>query len=689
MASSLRLETFTEAVPLSVSSLAYTSIPLEEGLVDGVRQLVSHTLLSCVNYARNVYPRRPWTFRDIGTGSMAWTAVPEEPRVEPTQELPFSLQRLNFHYHYSRTAWIHLKSSQQCPPLPSGSSQQPSIPCQIDPTVHGFEEDWTKHAAVMGRISFLYASTERLTPDEMMGTDSDDIPSTILYRVVVEYRSLPPTGNRQAVQAEELSMLSFGGSVDDDVKVGALASLYDESAKYVLEIYSVRGKKYKFDLMDSTLSTGLVPVLSINREGDPYIKCLCATVTDHSPVAINSKDKQILDGANVTGNGTETTEGTLAKGEGRKRFAITRMHLTLGGKPRSKDLRELPSFDFMAKSIMQSYLQLNPQPPAMVIATPSGHGLILDPSLAGCIYVNGRYVTQWGNDPRIGSTGVALFGMDLHSIPFWHGRIIDYEALKQAYATLWTEILVDAHLLEYNIPRRLLYRLMMGYEPVDDGYEDDDGAFDDVDTDMDCLETQILAAPSYDRVGVAAKALGTRFTVEFGRLAFPCLDHEVEWVRSALPGRKPVVVPERLIKLLRRGGHFDVQRTVDELMWFANSRPPKHGEEMEVVLAAVDYLMRAGCDDVTHDMIKFVASPEVNDPVAEKGVCRFSRLKEQFCVQERFMSQRLNELGGFLTVEMNGLQETRAYLLGLYIAMEHPDGNVLARYILKSPGVGR
>ena len=631
-----RYETFTEAVPLALSSMAHASLQLDDGVLDGIKQVLSHTLLSCVNYARIVHPPHQWTFRDLVTSPFAWTPNSDG----PPKNLPFALERLQFKHQYSRNAWIYLK---------------PALP-QYDSAYEEIEKDWPEHVGILGRVSLLYTSTEPLTAGELDGTDTDDMPPTILYKVVVESRSLPPTGNQQAVQAEELSMLSFGGSVDDDVKYGALASLYDTTAKYVLEIYSVRGKKYKFDLMDSTLCNGMVPRLPSSSEGDPFVKSLCATVTDHE--------------------NTSTSDD----------YAITQMHLSLEGKPRAK-LDSLPSFDFMTQSIMSAFLLFNPSPPLMATAMPSGHRVLLDSAYAGRIYVNGRYVTTWGKDPRIGSHGAALFGVDLLAIPFWHGRIVDYEAVKHACAQMWHEVLVDARLLELNIARRLLLRLMTGKDTVedeDDQYDEDDG----IDTSVDCLESQVLSSPYYDRVGIAPKALGTRFKMEFGVDAFPCRAHEVDYVRVALPHLKPVVVPHRLRAVLTRGGYFEVQRTVDEL-WFVESRPPKDGDEKDLVLVALQRLEEAGCGDLSADKIAFADIPvRGDDVVGKKSVVRYSEQSQMFSVNKNVLNLSVSEYAGESyaaekrsdSVDWNKL---RAHLLGLYIAQCHPDGRILAQFMLR------
>lgn len=669
-----RYETFTEAVPLSLSSLAHQSIPLNEGVLDGLSQVLQHTLLQCVNYARiAIQPPHPWSFADLTTTPFAWTPYKRETGTseEMVSELPFSLQKMSFIHQYTRNAWIYLSNA-----IPKDLNAETEKQMWKE---NDGNSNWSQQQnGILGRISLLYTSTEALTKGELDGTDTEDMPPCILYKIIVEYRSLPATGNQHAVQAEELSMLSFGGSVDDDVKYGALASLYDEHAKYVLEIYSVRGKKYKFDLMDSTLANGTIPRLP-SRDGvaDPLVKSLCVTVRDQADPK------------------NEETFKAQSSGVG-KHAAITRMHLTMEGKLRHHDkgldtcFENLPPFDYMTNAISCAFLRLNPSPPQMVSASPSGHTLVLDADRAGDIYVNGRYVTTWGDDPGVGSHGVALFSMDLHSVPFWNGRIVDYEAMKEAYAQLWHEILVDARLLHLNIARKLLMRLIKGVDVQDEDDDadlyDTDGEDDAVNTDAhkDCLETLVLAAPQYDRVGIAAKALATRFAFEFGKLAFPCLAHETEWVKSALPDREPVVVPQRLISILRRGGYFDTQKTAD-IVWFTDSRPARDGFESEVVATAVRYLEEAGCTDVDTENVVFVEAPVADNAIARDAVCRWNTDTEQFYVHSGFMTAPVDE---YIGVDTEKMEETRikGYLLGMYIAKAHPAGfgKVLARYLLRN-----
>ena len=738
---------FTEAIPLSLSSMAHTALPLEDGLLDGLKNTIQHTLWSSLSYARKAFGQN-YAPVDLATSSEAWKPT-KLTNLSPDDAIPSNLKKEHgFQHVYQRTALVYLKPAMSKAPIPG---------------------DWTEDPAALARIIFLYATTDEMTPEELNvaeyesedallakqqkakkkkgkkrsaeeisnENDEDATPPppkhVILYKATVEYRSLPATGNQSAVAAEELSMLSFGGSlVDDDVKYGALASLYDDNAKYVLEILGVRGKKYRLDLMDATLSNGTVPSLpsrnpmalvgrEVSRRGrksgaviptDPFVKRLCVSVTDHEP---STKD------ASKTNVSEEEEKKTGANGVNHKNppYSMTTMRLSLEGGfriPHLLNATDLPAPNYYPSQIEKAFLSLRSgdAQPNIVTSMPSGHRLLLDPSEAGKVYIHGRYVTTWGKDPRIGGAMncTALFGMDLHSVPYWHGRIADYDQLMVVYATLWTEILTDAKLISKNIGGLLLSRLITGHDPIvedEDSEEESDSDDDDSDsddeeeepatmrlnTDMNCLESQVMSSSKCDPVGISAKALATKFQNEYAMEGYPCLAHEIDWVKDRLPGRVPVVVPQRLISVLRRGGFFDIKRTSEEV-WFSESRVAKEGTDEEAIVnRTCELLTEAKCNDVKPSSIVFGGNVDLEDPVQTKGLVRINRLLRQYHVNESFLTMDLQQLasGDDAMDEDTGKEETEeskkkriealAMILGMHIAREHPDGNVSMRYMLQ------
>jgi len=755
---------FTEAVPLSLSSIAHTAIPLTDGVLDGLKNTIQHTLWSSLSYARASFGQN-YSPVDLSTSRLAWTPT-KLTNVALEDAIPSHLRKQHgFNHIYQRTALICLRPAMKCDAAsaPAGN--------------------WTDDPAALARINLLYAATDEMTieelnvaehededakqirmakeakkkkknkkrsAEEMSKEDDDDSEEdmappppkhVIMYKATIEYRSLPATGNQTAVRAEELSMLSFGGSlVDDDVKYGALASLYDDNAKYVLEILGVRGKKYQFDLMDATLSDGTVPTLpSLNptiaafgreasRRGkaakadipkDPFVKRLCVTVIDHEPTGFDTKARTADEEKKNSCNAITPKNPS---------FALTTMRLSLEGGlrlPHLLNAADLPPPNYYPDQIEKAFLSLRSNKELVtkktaldtdiVAGMPSGHRLLLDPAEAGKVYIHGRYVTTWGQDPRIGGAMncTALFGMDLHSVPYWHGRIVNYDQLMVAYGTLWAEILTDARLIEKNIGGRLLSRLITGHDPIDedeDESEDDDS--DDEDSDdsdsndeeetapsrlninMSCLESQVMASSTCDPVGISAKALATKFQNEYGKEGYPCLTHEMDWVKDRLPGRVPVAVPQRVIDILRRGGFFDIKRTSDEV-WFTESRPAAESTDEEaLVKRTCELLVEAKCNDVKPSSIVF-GKLAIDDAQQKKGLVRINRLLRQYHVNEAFLTMDLQQLrsGDDMDEEEDKKEESEeakskriealALMLGMHIAREHPDGDVLMRYMLQ------
>lgn len=590
---------FTEAVPLSLSSMAHMAIPLTGGLLDGLKEVIQHTMLASVNYARKTIAPGQWTFGDIHLSHDHFHGklVLAENNKE---KLPTQLQKSGFRHEYIQEAFLFLGP----PTLFAGAGAGAG--------------DWRANNLILGRIVLHFTCKDMLTVEELDADEepNDDMPETVLFKAEVEYRSLPPTGSQEAIEAEELSMLSFGYSIDDDVKYGALAALYDKHAKYVLEVFSVRGKKYKFDLMNATLSDGRVPRWNSDHlSEDPFVKSLCVTVTDHA-------DNQ----------------------------STTRLVFSLDGNLRVP-LEAVPNFHYYANELKNTFLWST----VATLAMPSRQALLLDVDHMGKVFVHGKYMTTWGVDGKIGSHAPALFGMDLHAIPIWHGRIVDYEFVKQAYSTIWREVLIDARLADFNLASRLLSRLMYGKD--DDGYDDED---DVVDTSMECLESQLMSSSNYDPVGICAKALATKFQQEFGKAAFPCTELEVDAIKRCLGHRYPIVVPARLISVLRRGGFSDWKRTMEEL-WFTNGvRPAVSEAETKLVSTVVGKLSHHMELSETH--VVFVKIDD-KDPIAHRNMCRYHWELKKFYVNDQLLSMEKSEFWlGYYICEEYSPASLRDYL---------------------------
>jgi hypothetical protein len=253
-----------------------------------------------------------------------------------------------------------------------------------------------------------------------------------------------------------------------------------------------------------------------------------------------------------------------------------------------------------------------------------------------------------------------LFGWNLqHNIvPAWHGRIQDYHMLKKVYATCWQEIMIDARLRHLDVASLLLERLLYGVNDEEN------------DIHKECLESIVMASPLYDPVGICAKALATRFALEFGPLAVPCLAEHVDWYNNRMGHRHPVVVPQRVLNVLRRGGYFDLVRETMEV-WFstedaAQVRPAAQGYETTVVNQAMTMLKEAGCeDDVTIMFVKI----NVPDPVQNKFMCRYNEAMTQFHINEHVWTL-----------------ERPAAAIALYVAQEHFDGQILLNLVSKVNG---
>jgi hypothetical protein len=71
------------------------------------------------------------------------------------------------------------------------------------------------------------------------------------------------------------------------------------------------------------------------------------------------------------------------------------------------------------------------------------------------------------------------------------------------------------------------------------------------------------------------------------------------------------------------------------------------------------------------------------DLVAGKAVCRYNEVTQMFCIHEKFFTTPAADWVNGADC-MKDIKCDEAFLLGLQIAQAHPDGKVLARYVLRN-----
>mmetsp|Transcript_13914 Transcript_13914/g.15518 ORF Transcript_13914/g.15518 Transcript_13914/m.15518 type:complete len:230 (+) Transcript_13914:192-881(+) len=179
---------FTEAVPLSLSSVAHTSIPLEDGVLDGLKTIIQHTLWSSLSCARAQFGRN-FSPVDLSTSPFAWT--PQEVVINHTStsgssedeerdkgdEIPLILKKKHgFDHSYQRTALIYLHPVISESTLSSSSSSSKlSTTTSVTTTNDLLQKDiWTQEPGVLAKITLLYASTEEMTLEELDVASYDD-----------------------------------------------------------------------------------------------------------------------------------------------------------------------------------------------------------------------------------------------------------------------------------------------------------------------------------------------------------------------------------------------------------------------------------------------------------------------------------------------------------------------------------
>ncbi|KAL3805443.1 hypothetical protein ACHAW5_009449 [Stephanodiscus triporus] len=300
-------------------------------------------------------------------------------------------------------------------------------------------------------------------------------------------------------------------------------------------------------------------------------------------------------------------------------------------------------------------------PALIVVGVRCKHQLLLDGDEAGKVYVNGALAvncsesTSCLNQMSADALPAPLFGVDF-TIPSVNGRYAigssgmpNKLVIEREYGALLVDALINAEQCGAGVARKLLDRLITGtFERANNSDDDDellsmsiskDGyndslphterkypiKFDNV--SKPCLESIVLLSVVADPVGIGAKALGTKFRMQYGTEAFPCeVGTNEEYLLNRILGAQkiPKMVPRRARDVLLRGGYSSIDQMA-KFLWVGGGGETwdgDHSDAMRVAEAmegAMKLLRKVGCLDVMTNNVRLVSRKKL-EPVVEQGV---------------------------------------------------------------------
>lgn len=663
----LPIEPNSKVNAISVSpNLLYTRNEEQTNISDVISSATDHTINSVVRYLEFFYPQNSLGIRDLSVSHS--TILPGEelsselheinPILPQDLELPPAqakeLIQHGYTHFYERKCKIQLSPGGMKMSLRNGAKDSG-------------QRWYTEDVSTLALLTFRYASKTKFITNNAKVQNNNNL---LLCLFKTEFRTIEISYDRNIVAAlEEKDMTTLSGkrntNFPDFLKLSTLAGLHNELEMHTVEVFSSMGKHYRFH-------------------------CPCSDKNNDNLSSINSLKVTI------------TSEDPMYQDRGITKIRIMRENLQLH--IAKAKMIENPTFHLQLIEefrVLEMVISTNQNSDKLVArGTPSKHHILLDKSKIGRVYINGRFVTEWTcTNKKLATHCPALFGFDLVDINVVQDkdeviRIIDYHKLKASYAQAIQEILVDANQKYKNFAGKLLSRLINDHDEDEIGQELDESKIC-----ASCLETEVISNPEFDALGISARALATHFSQIYGSNAFPCVKNEVHYVKDRIgPHRVPILVPQRAIIVLRRGGFFDLCET-EKYLWFHDKG--SHLQSHQLIVAAkavvqnallliqqaekkvVDYDSNANVTRakdiifVKHDSL--CNGMTQMERISNKFMCRFNEEEGKFYVNEAALFMQLpssshNSYG-------SSLQE-RAYILGLYIVKEHQNPQVLPSYVM-------
>ena len=399
-------------------------------------------------------------------------------------------------------------------------------------------------------------------------------------------------------------------------------------------------------------------------------KGVCRITLTLSPASVLTKKqlmvKKTLDDADGEDNNESTIDvdnsTMLSTGSGIHRLIRTSLRVLRPPKltTKSDDTGMAPTSVFAQrrKSVTQII-----DPKLIVVGVRCQHELLLDPVEAGKIYINGALAIDCSSSMSgmnyLGADALSthmLFGVDF-TLPVSGKDSISSSGLppkmliEKEYGALLVDALIDAAQSDCNVAGKLLGRLITGNDFDDDvvssswantskdlcigspSFAENSNSLSSDNVGQPCMESIVLSSSIIDPIGIGAKALGTKFRLQYGEEASPCEvgTNEEHMLHQILGAQKlPKAVPHRARAVLLRGGYLRIDKMASSLWVKAagerrTSMSTSDDSHADVKERAVSLLRKAGCKDAKVDNILFVdrqqLEPGVSKPFEFKLRC--------------------------------------------------------------------
>jgi hypothetical protein len=372
-------------------------------------------------------------------------------------------------------------------------------------------------------------------------------------------------------------------------------------------------------------------------------------------------------------------------------------------------------------------------PSLIVVGMRCKHQLLLDAEEIGKVYINGSLIVDCSrprassdDKPSVRSNTLSalgalspdvlpahtLFGIDF-TFPTCNEAMFfrdlpNKATLQQEYGALLVDALIDATQFESDVAGKLLCRLLTGkIENTDDDDQDDEEkdrkghsrvsskssfyddeinstpsskiSFDDV--SKHCIESMVLSSSVSDPVGIGAKALSTKFRMHYGKHHFPCevgTDEEYRLRKTLGPKKVAQSVPRRVRDILCRGGYLPLDKMAT-FIWKGSgaSWEGDHNDSMrasEAMEGAIQLLLKAGCNNVKPNMIRFVGRKqlEIADSSVSSLRCWYDAPSETYFVNDSILF--VDHRGSGVSDEQSEAPKSKTCEAG---AMKTNDGDTL------------